>query len=187
MAKQHKTTVWAQVFLCEEDRNRIRNFFAIKHGIATRFIVKNMHITVYHARRPIPGLADTEQTIHLALPVAETRFMVMAPGGENPRHDLEPAGRKVGIRVQKKSAAYESIQGLRARLLPFETDIVLGKRRPSTRVRNAFGARHFQPHMTLLRAGSGIDRNLRTVGTDFRETFDSFRFERFSVEIVQRK
>ena len=106
--------------------------------------------------------------------------MVMAPGGENPRPDLEPARRKVGIRVQRKSATYKAIQGFRAELLQFESDKVLGGRRPSTRARNAFGARHFQPHMSLLRAGSGVDRDLTVVGKDFRETFELLKFESIS-------
>ena len=59
-------------------------------------------------------------------------------------------------------------------------------RRPSTRKRNAFGARHFQPHMTILRAGSGIDRNLKRIGDPFREALGDLLFDRFVIDVARR-
>lgn len=63
---------------------------------------------------------------------------------------------------------------------------VLGSRRPSTHKANAFGARHFQPHVALLRPGSGIDRDLTKLGTVFRQKMQSLTFDRFCIEIVFR-
>ncbi len=104
--KIHTTEVWAQLFLCEEDCARIQDFFVSDFGVKPRCVVRNMHITIYHARRPMPGILSSAEPAHLVLPAGETRFMVMAPGGENPRSELDPGRRKVGIRVHKQSAVY---------------------------------------------------------------------------------
>lgn len=186
-AKGETTEVWAQLFLCDEDCSRIRDFFVSELGIKPRRVVRNMHITVYHARRPMPGVVSIAESVRVALAASETRFMVMAPGGENPRSELEPGKRKVGIRVHKKSAALPSILGFRERLLRHETGQVLGSRAPSTHRRNAFGARHFQPHMAILRAGSGIDRDLTLIGIPFREALGDLTFDRFAIEVRTRK
>ena len=76
------------------------------------------------------------------------------------------------------------IQGLRAEMLRLETSKVVGGRRPSTPWRNAFGARHYQPHIKLLRPGSRIDRDLGTMGGEFRKRFESIAFGKY--EIVTR-
>ncbi len=185
-AKAHTTEVWAQLLLCEEDRLRVREFFVSEFGITPRCVVRNMHITVYHARRPMPGVFPVSEPADVVLAATETRFMVMAPGGENPRPELDPAERKVGLRVHKQSAALRLILEFRERLLRRETPRVLGRRPPSTRRANAFGARHYQPHMAVLRAGTGIDRDLARLGVPFRQKLGNLRFDRFEVEIVGR-
>jgi hypothetical protein len=182
--KRHAAEVWAQLFLSREDCSRIRDFFLSEFGIKPRYVIRNMHITVYHARRPMPGLAPVSEPASVVLAASETRFMVMAPGGENPRPELDPGKRKVGIRVHRKSSALPSILGYRDRLLGHETEGVLGRRSPSTHRTNAFGARHFQPHMAILRAGSGVDRDLRTIGVPFRRALGNLTFDRFAIEVV---
>jgi hypothetical protein len=122
----------------------------------------------------MPGLLTRVEPIELVIPTAETRFMVMAPGGENPRADLEPANRKVGIRIQRRNPARAAIDEFRDRIMFYETKTVLG-------------ARYFQPHMAVLRAGSGIDGDLTKVGSVFRTQIGALRFDRFSVEISIRK
>ncbi len=178
--------VWAQLFLCDVDSAKVWDILTTKCGIKRKSLVPRMHITIYHARRPMSGVITETEAVSVVVPTAETRFMVMAPGGENPRPELEPAKRKVGIRVQRSNAARETIQELRNRLLLHETSAVLGGRRPSTHSSNAFGARHFQPHMALLRAGSGVDRDLTKLGVIFRREIDTLSFDRFAVEIFRR-
>ena len=134
----------------------------------------------------MPGVLSVAGPAALVLPAADTRFMVLAPGGENPRLDLDPAQRQVGIRVHRRSTAMSGILGLRKRLLRHETQRVLGYRTPSTDRSSAFGARYFQPHMAMLRAGSGIARDLRLLGVVFREKLGNLRFDRFVVEVVRR-
>lgn len=181
--KAHTTEVWAQLFLSEADQLRVHDFFVSEFGIKPRYIVRNMHITVYHARRPMPGVLSVSEPADVVLAAAETRFMVMAPGGENPRPEWDPARRKVGLRVHKQSAALPSILAFRERLLRHETSRVLGHRPRSTRRSNAFGARDYQPHMAVLRAGSGIGRDLTQLGIPFRRKLGILRFDRFEIEV----
>ena len=185
--KGHTTEVWAQLLLSESDRSRIQDFLVSAVGVKPSRVVRNMHLTVYYARRPIPGVVSTVEPAGVLVPAQETRFMVMAPGGENPRPELEPGKRKVGIRIRRGTSAFALILGFRARLLEFETKAVLGKRPPSTQRRNAFGARYFQPHMALLRAGSGIDGDLTKIGKAFREVLGTLTFDTFVIDVVTRR
>jgi 2'-5' RNA ligase len=107
--------------------------------------------------------------------------MVMAPGGENPRPELSPAMRKVGIRVHNKSNFRKTIDELRNELIEFETKEVLGNRIQSSRSRNAFGSKFFQPHITLLKAGSGIQDDLTEVGNLFRDCVNEITFDKFVI------
>lgn len=185
LTKRIKTEIWAKLILSREDRTRIHDFLVSEFGIDPRCVVRNMHITVYHARRPIPELFEIREPVRVVLPASETRFMVMAPGGENPRPELNPCERKVGIRVHKKSTALPLILQFRNRLLEYETEKILGGRSPSTNAKNAFGARHFQPHMTMIRPGSGIDRDLTIIGAPFREALGDLSFNNFVINIVK--
>lgn len=186
MEKQwEKFEVWAQLRLCPNDLALIRDILAFKLHIKPKAIVQRMHITVYHARRPMWHLEPTDEIVNLVIPTEGTRFMVMAPGGENPRPELEPAKRKVGIRIQRKNIARPKILRFRDRLLIHETSEVLGNRRRSTHTSNAFGARNFQPHMALSRPDNGIDRDLTRLGVLFRNEIKSLTFDRFLIELVK--
>ena len=94
--------------------------------------------------------------------------MVMVPGGENPRPEHHPAYRKVGIRIQRVNPAIEEILHFRSMVSNAEDKRALGSRKPSSRARNAFGSKNFQPHMAILRAGSKIDFDLTPLGKLFR-------------------
>jgi hypothetical protein len=178
--------VWAQLYLCSEDASRIRAFFQHELGLSPKCVSRRPHLTVYHGRRPMPGLHPLSEPADVTVLASETRFMVLAPGGENPRPELDPATRKVGIRVHRQSMARAAIYQYRQRLLTYETPAVLGRRAPSSRKRSAFGARDFQPHMTLLLPGNRIGRDLTKVGKRFRAAFVEFRFDRFVIDIVQK-
>jgi len=130
------------------------------------------------------GLLNTTETIDIAVPASDTRFMVMAPGGENPRPNIEPASRKVEVRIQRQSAGMPAIQVLRQRLIEFETPLILGYRPKSTARSSAFGARSFQAHIGLIRAGSGIDRDLTLLGAHFRSKVGVIRFDKFLIETI---
>jgi len=179
--------VWAQLYLCDKDRLRIRDFFTSRFKIKSRHVIKKMHISVYYSRRPMPGLKPITESVSVTLPSAETRFMVMAPGGENPRPELLASEKLVGFRVHKKSSALPVIFLYRERLLEFETEEVLGRRAPSTYKTSAFGARYYQPHMAILEPGSGVNQDLSVIGVPFREEMGDLTFDRFEIKIVQRE
>lgn len=159
---------------------RIREFFQSRR-IPSRAIKKNLHLTVYHGRRKLPGFSPFEHPVNIAANVLETRFMVMAPGGENPRPDLEPRDRSVGIRLTRRNGAISDLEELRSSVYRFETMRTIGARNFTNARRNAFGARHFQPHITLLGPGSGIDRDLGKLGESFRSAIERIEFDRFEV------
>ena len=87
---------------------------------------------------------------------------------------------KEGCRVNVS----RNLRAFRERLIEHETPLVLGKRPRSTARTSAFGAGSFQPHMALLRAGSGVQRDLTQLGTPFRQALGDLHFDRFLVETV---
>lgn len=142
-----------------------------------------MHLTVYYARRFLPGLPrhNTFRRVSIEADIKETRFMVLAPGGENPRPDLEPAMKSVGVRLTKRNTAIDQIQALRHEMISLETPQVVGQRKPSTAWKSCFGSRHYQPHIKLLRPGSEIDRDLTSIGGYFRMCFKTIEFGKYKI------
>jgi hypothetical protein len=92
---------------------------------------------------------------------------------------------KVGIRIRHKSSVLEDIFEMRNELTRFETPEIIGDRSPSSRKKSAFGARYFQPHMSLLKPGSGIGSDLTIVGKLFREKMGDMVFDKYKIDIVQ--
>lgn len=185
MIKKHKHEVWAKITLSESDCDAVRTFFTEVCGIEPRYVIRHMHLTVYHARRLLPGLEAGSEQIRITVPTRDTRFMVMAPGGENRRADLDPTRHKVGVRVHRLSRARTDIQSLRLRLAQLEARYVLGSRAPTSASRNAFGARNFQPHVTLLRPGHGVGPDLNPVGKLFRDSIAELTFDSLVVSVVE--
>ena len=173
--------IWAQLELSQDSVIKIHRFFKNEYYIDPKYLVRRMHITVYYARRFMKGLEEMEHTCNHIIDTYDTKFMLMVPGGENPIEGIKPSHRKVGIRIQKKSEFRNVIDLYRKKLLKHENKQVLGERAPSTRKRNAFGARYFQPHMTILKAGSGIISNLYEVGENFRGQIYELRFNKFTI------
>ena len=128
-----------------------------------------------------PGLFPGSRPVRIVSDALETRLMVLAPGGENPRPELEPSRRSVGIRLTKRNHAVDQIQRLRASVYRLETPTVIGKRKPTSAWTNCFGARHYQPHIKLLRPGNGIERDLTKLGEIFRSDMEWIQFDRFEV------
>lgn len=176
----HRKSVWATLFVSADSEREIHRFFIQQLNIPRRSLCSNLHITIYHARREIPDLSDSEERVEVLIEPHALRFMVMAPGGENPRSDIDPSQNPIGIRIKRDSLAIKELRDLRSRFYRLETVEVLGSRKPSSHTRNAFGARYFQPHITLLRPG-GTDRDLAEIGAQFRETISPIRLDRFVV------
>ena len=174
--------VYALLWLTRRCEANIVDFLRL-WGIPEGSIQRGMHLTVYYARRLLPGLSQHEPSRRVSIDadVKETRFMVLAPGGENPRPQLQPAKRSVGVRLTKRNTAIERIQALRRELIALETSRVVGRRKPSTAWTSCFGSRHYQPHIKLLRPGSEIDRDLTSIGENFRKCFTTIEFGKYKI------
>ena len=162
------------------ERN-IAQFFLEELGLRKGSIQRWMHLTVYHGRRPLPGLVERLSHVHVSADTGETRFMVLAPGGENPRPEFSPRRRSLGIRLTKRNSSIGAIQRLKESVYRFETDIIIGNRHPTSPWRNCFGARNYQPHIKLLKPGNGVGRDLTVVGRAFREHIPTIEFDRFEI------
>ena len=157
--------------------------FLVSEGIPEAAIDRRMHLTVYYASRLLPGLSRDKQTrrVQIEADVLETRFMPLVPGGENPRPDIDPASKSVGIRLTRRNQAIDDIQALRREMCELETPEMVGKRQRSTAWKSCFGAKKYQPHILFLRRGSGIDRDLRPIGTAFRSHIQKIEFNKYKV------
>ncbi|KAA5542057.1 hypothetical protein [Adhaeribacter rhizoryzae] len=175
------TETWALLHVAKESERSIRNFFLENHKINPKFILSNLHITVYYSKHAYDQVSEINQSCHYVLETKYVRFMVMRPGGENPDPNLLPADNKVGIRIQKTSELRAQIESYREQLCQFENTEILGMRKPSTKSRNAFGAKKFQPHISLLKGGNGIV-NLTEVADNFRSEIQHIYFDRFEIK-----
>lgn len=174
--------VWAQFNVSPKSILDIHKFFRDEYKIDPVFLIPNLHLTIYHSRRPMPGLEELKKSCLLSIDTFDTRFMVLAPGGENPRSNLIPSEKKVGIRIKRNSEFRSKINQYRMSILTHETPRVLGIRKPSSKSRNAFGARNFQPHISILRSGSGIINDLTKVGENFRDSIPELYFDKFIIQ-----
>jgi hypothetical protein len=181
--RQGNVAVWAMLFLSEDSERNLREFFIQKVGVPGRFIQRDMHLTIYHARRPLRGLLEGSQKVDVVVPASELRFMTMAPGGENARSDIDPSKCQIGLRVRRAEGATAEIERLRALFYGYETDAVIGSRSRSGRRESAFGARNYQPHVTVLKPGAPIDPDLSQYGALLRQTLEQIRFDKFTVKI----
>ena len=182
MPSYRQIEVYALLWLTRECEGRIRNFL-YSAGVPIDAIQRGMHLTVYYGRRSLPGLPLVRKRVTIMADVSETRFMVLAPGGENPRPELEPARRSVGIRLTKRNSAIVEIQKMRQSIYKLETRRVIGTRKRTTAWTSCFGARHYQPHMKLLHPGSEIERDLRPLGESFRSAFNEIAFGKYEVRV----
>ena len=126
-------SVWATAHRHGKSEQKLRNFFNQIVGIPTSLIKREMHVTVYHARRNIRTLSNTTETVSFAIPGSELRMMAMAPGGENPRNDIDTSRCMIGLRIRRANGACAAIEELRERFYCHETIDVLGARKPSDR------------------------------------------------------
>ncbi|WP_316164547.1 MULTISPECIES: hypothetical protein [unclassified Bradyrhizobium] len=179
-------SVWATAHLDSKSEQKLRDFFTKIVGIPSSLMKRELHVTVYHARRNMRNLSNTTEAVSFAIPGSELRMMAMAPGGENPRDDVDPSRCMIGLRIRRANGASAAIEGLRERFYCHETIDVLGTRRPSDHRRSAFGAHHFQPHISVLKPGAIADPNLSGLGKLLRDSIDEISFDHFSVKCRAR-
>ena len=180
--RSHSFEINAMLQASQESEEQVTSFQSEHLGVKSGRISSGLHLTVYHGRRPLPGLEIVSYPKEVILETSETRFMVLAPGGENPRSDIDPRSQSVGIRVTKRNTAIDEIQRLRRSVYQFETSENVGSRSRTTTWTGCFGSRHFQPHIQLLRPWSRIQCDLFQVGRAFRSEIKEIRLDRFIVE-----
>ncbi len=178
----HRHSVWAMLFVAKDSEEAIWRFLTQQMGLRPSLLHRRLHLSVYHARRALEGLTDYGEPVEIEVAAEDLRFMAMTPGGENPRPEIDPARCNVGVRVKRTSPTIQAIRSLRSRFYPLESMDVIGVRQPSNHKRNAFGARHFQPHITLIRPNNGLDRDLKEIGSAFRAAVGGLRFDQFVVK-----
>ena len=182
----HTYEVNAMLQVSESSQKRIEAFFIDQYGVKPNRLQSYMHLTVYHGRRPIPGLHKHNRPVRIIVPTAETRFMVLVPGGENPLNGVDPRSHSVGIRLTKRNPAIPEIQQLRRSIYCLETEEVIGTRKPTTAWTNCFGSRHYQPHIQLLRPWHKANEGLKEIGLHFRSEIDHLVLDLFNIEFRHR-
>lgn len=179
--KRHSYEVYAVLRVTRRCEGVINNLLLDECDVPRHAIQHGLHLTVYYGRRPLPGLVSADRPVRMRADALETRFMVLAPGGENPRPELEPSRRSVGIRLTRRNLAIKHVQRLRESIYSLETPAITSSRKPTSAWTNCFGARHYQPHIKLLRPGSEIDSDLTNLGEIFRSEMEWIEFDRFEV------
>ena len=180
--RSHKYEINAMLRVSKRSEDRIRNFFSEHYSLKRGRFRSGLHLTVYHGRRPLPGIRPDTRPVHITASTTETRFMPLVPGGENPRDDLDAGVHSVGIRLTKRNPAIPEIQKLRERIYRLETKIVVGARKPTSAWTNCFGSRNYQPHIELLRRWHKVKATLTEIGSLFRTEIDHIVFDQFQVE-----
>ena len=179
--KIKKYNLYYLLYLSFESEQAIRKILEKDCDIKPEFIQRGLHLTIYHSRRPLDNLKNKTSFLEIKSNTEETRFMVLAPGGENPRPNIDPASHGVGIRLTRRNVAINHILKLRRDVYKLEPKF--NNRENTTAWTNAYGARHFQPHIKLVRAGSGIDSDLTILGKTFREKIKNLEFSKAQFKI----
>ena len=175
--------VFGLLFLGKEEEARLKAFLNLELNIPEACLNKNYHITVYEARIELPGLNPLQRSVSVQVPASMWRFMVMAPGGENERPEINPDERQIGLRLHRSADAYSRVSELRANFFRLEAAAGVPKRNRSTLRLSAFGARNYQPHMTICQPGHGLGRNLSPHGEALRAGLGDLHFDRFEVRV----
>ena len=107
MEKKPTYQIFALLFLNKKNEEEISHVLTNICKIPKECVQRRMHMTIYHSRRPLPGVSFGSWSENIKANIDETRFMVLAPGGENPKANLIPSERSVGIRLTKRNNAIQ--------------------------------------------------------------------------------
>lgn len=179
----HTHEIYVLLYLKQKTETKLGKFFQDNFDVPESKIERGMHLTVYYSRRLLKGLNEETRSVAITADITETRFMVFAPGGENPRPDIDPARSGTGIRLTKRNLAIPQILALRKEMFDFETPEALGSRDRTTNWNSAWGSHHYQPHIKLIRSPSGLNVPLTEVGAKLRAELPELQFGKFLVQI----
>jgi len=177
----NRPKLFALLHLSDESQDKIASFFIDNYEVSAEAILRDMHLTFYYGELHAPVALTGNTPVSISLDLQSTRFMLMKPGGEIKQAHLIPCKQKIGIRIQASADIIPEIRQLRSQFTELETPQILGNWKPSSNKHNAFGARNFQPHITLLRQNNNIPDDLSNIGIAFRETIQQINFSHYSV------
>ena len=174
---------YALLWIDKENEKEIANILKNKCGVSEKYIQKGMHLTIYHGMCRLPGIKLSTTYEIIKANVNETRFMVMAPGGENSRKHINPTKHPVGIRLTKRNIAIPRILELRRSIYKHENQTPIKNWKQKTSDwKNAFGSSHYQAHMTIIRPGSNVNKKLTVLGNIFRKELKNIYFRKFEIK-----
>tara|TARA_B100000686_G_C16205372_1_gene672666 strand:- start:47 stop:637 length:591 start_codon:yes stop_codon:yes gene_type:complete len=179
--------IYALLWLSKQSEEELTYFLNKICKINISKIVKGMHLTLYYGRRPLSvhSKAFKTQFFNIKVNIDETRFMVFKPGGENPKKNIVPSESSVGIRLTKRNKAIKPILELRRQIYKYEQPSLGGQKRNKTSDWiNAYGSRHFQPHIKLIKPNNNLDYDLSINGKLLRENLDYISFNK--VEVISK-
>jgi len=175
--------IYALLWIDRDSEKEISNVLKKKCGISEEYIQRGMHLTIYHGKRKLPRIKPSTTYEIIKSNVNETRFMVFAPGGENPRKDIDPIKRPVGIRLTRRNIAIPRILELRRSIYKHENQTPIKNWKQKTSDwKNAFGSSHYQAHMTIIRPGSNVNKKLTVLGNIFRKELKNIYFRKFEIK-----
>ena len=184
--QSHTYEINAILQVSEVCESKIRTWLLECLRVKPSRIKSSLHLTVYHGRRPLPSLVEHRSRVDIVASTDETRFMVLVPGGENPRGDLDPRQHSVGLRLTKRSEAISEIQKIREQVYRHETKKIVGVRTPTTAWTSCFGARNYQPHIQLLKPWHKVESDLSEIGRAFRSTIHEVSFDALIIDSRNR-
>lgn len=182
----HSYEINVILHVSEDCESRIKAWLLECVQVRLGRVKSNLHLTIYHGRRPLPGLIEHRSSVDIVAPTDETRFMVLAPGGEYPRDSIDPRQYSVGLRLTRRNAAVSEIQRIREQIYERETREIVGSRKPTTAWTNCFGARNYQPHIQLLKPWHKVEASLSEIGSSFRSAIHEISFDTLTIDSRNR-
>ena len=178
-----KYSLYSLLWIDRESEKEITDVLKYKCGVDEGNIQRRMHLTIYHSRRRLINVKRSKSYEIIKADVKETRFMVLAPGGENPRKNINPNKCPIGIRLTRRNIAMPRLLQIRRSFYRHENEYVLRNRRHKTSdKKNAFGSNHFQPHILMIRPDNKINQNLTDIGKIFRKELKYIYFNKFEIK-----
>ena len=169
------------LYTSHKDQERCSEFFRSEVCVDPNVIARGMHLTVYSSNLSLTELQGVDEKTSIVILTDKTRFMVMAPGGEKSRPDINPLCHKIGFRIQKSSPAAVAVAELRERMVAVEQEFLACAHETASKVKISAGA-NFQPHITVLFPGHGVS-DISTMATKFRSEIESISFDRFKTKV----
>ena len=177
----YKIHAFLRVSQYSEDR--IKEFLTDICGVRSSALWNDLHLTVYEGRVRLPGLVEELRKVNIAADPAETRFMLLRPGGVNPQSDIEPRDSPIGIRLTGRNGGVSEIRRLRQEIIEYEREKEFRNHKHSTLKFNAFGPREYIPHIKLMQRDNRISKPLKDIGVLFRDEIEPIHFTHFAVHV----